>query len=86
MVNMEKSQLYDVFEFVGNQCDPKDGHIRPTLDCWEMLNVRIQKLHSKPSQCKIVNSYRKLENLELEKQLEGTRITRKGDPCQSTRT
>ena len=49
MVNMEKSQLdpKQVFDIIGYQFDLKEGKVRPTLERWQNLNAKIQKLLSR---------------------------------------
>ena len=51
IVNMEKSELdpKQDFDFWGFQFDLKGGKVRPTLECWQPLNTKIQKLLSRPS-------------------------------------
>ena len=43
---MEKSELdsTQVFDFVGYQFDLTEGKVRPTLDQWQTLKVKIQEL------------------------------------------
>ena len=47
-VNMEKSELdpKQVFNFVDYQFDLKEGKVRPSLEHWQTLNAKIQKLLS----------------------------------------
>ena len=51
LVNMEKSELdpKQIFDFVSYQFDLKQGKVRPTLECWQTLNAKIQKLLSRPT-------------------------------------
>ena len=46
MVNVEKSELEpkQVFDFVGYQFDLRSGRVRPTLDRWQSLQEKIQRL------------------------------------------
>ena len=46
LVNMEKSELdpKQVFDFVGNQFNLKEGKVRPTLDWWQTLTTKIREL------------------------------------------
>ena len=46
MVNMDISELVPkrVFDFVGFQFDLKEGKVRSTLEHWQTLNAKIQKL------------------------------------------
>ena len=43
---MEKSELVpkQVFDFVGYQFDLKEGRVRPTLDRWQTLTVKVKDL------------------------------------------
>ena len=94
LVNKEKSELdpKQVFNFVGYQFDLKEGRVRPTPERWQTLTDKI--LSGMPGPAVHVphrtsNSLRKASpprstsyethTVALEKQLEGTRITRKGD-------
>ena len=46
LVNMEKSELEpkQIFDFVGYQFDLRTGRVRPTMDRWQNLQVKIQAL------------------------------------------
>ena len=46
LVNMEKSELEpkQIFDFVGYQFDLRTGRVRPTMDRWQSLQVKIQAL------------------------------------------
>ena len=46
MVNVDPKPLVD---FVGYKFDLKEGKVRPTPECWQTLNAKIQKLLSKPT-------------------------------------
>ena len=48
---MEKLELEpkEVFSSVGYQFDLKESKFRPTLDYWQPLNLKIQKLLTNPS-------------------------------------
>ena len=93
-MNKEKSDLdpKQVFNFVGYQFDLKECKIRPTPERWEALIDKIQTIlsglavhvahrasdsHRKTSSPRLT-SYES-HRVTLEEQLEGTRITRKGD-------
>ena len=87
-MNKEISELdpKQVFNFIGYQFDLKEGKVRPTPERWQTLRDKIQTILSGP-----VKSHRKASpprstsyethTVALEEQLEGTRITRKGDTC-----
>ena len=46
LVNMEKSELEpkQIFDFVGYQFDLRAGRVRPTMDRWQSLQIKIQAL------------------------------------------
>ena len=83
-----------VFNFVGYQFDLREGKVRRTLEHWQALRDKIQSILSSPV-CPVhvprrsTHSNKKASpprattyeahTVELEKQLEGPRITRKGD-------
>ena len=50
IVNMEKSELEpkQIFDYVGYQFNLKEGQVRPTLEHWQTLNLKIQKLLLNP--------------------------------------
>ena len=50
LVNKEKSELEtkQVFNFVGYQFDLMEGRVRPTPECWQTLQTKIQELISRP--------------------------------------
>ena len=95
LVNIEKSELEpkQVFDFVGYQFDLGSGRVRPTPDRWQNLQEKIQTLLSLLA-CPVrqfmsligllTSSPRstayETHSVALQKQLEGTRITRKSDP------
>ena len=96
LVNKEKSELdpKQVFNFVGYQFDLKEGKVRPTPEHWQSLIDKIQTILSGPAvhvPHRALNSHRKASpprstlyethTVALEEQLEGTRITSKGDTC-----
>ena len=84
-----------VFNFVGYQFDLGEGKVRPTPECWQTLTDKILSIRSGVSGPTVhvphraSDSHRKTSpprwtsrethTVALEKQLEGTRITRKGD-------
>ena len=72
----EKSELdsKQVFNFIDFQFDLKEGKVRPTPESWQALTDKIQIVLSGPV-CPV------RQFMSLEGQLEGTRITRKGDTC-----
>ena len=51
MVNIEKSELdpKQAYDFVGYQFNLNEGKVRPTLERWQTLTAKIQKLLSKPT-------------------------------------
>ena len=85
-----------VFNFVGYQFDLKEGKVRPTEERWQALTDKIRSMMSDPVCPEIhvphrsPHSNRKTSPLRatphethtvaLEKQLEGPRVTGKGDP------
>ena len=90
----EKSELdpKQVFNFVGYQFDLKEGKVRPTPERWQTLTDKILSILSGPTvyvPYGTSDSHRKTSpprstshethTVALEKQQEGTRITRKGD-------
>ena len=46
VVNMEKSELEpkQIFDFVDYQYNLREGKVRPTLECWQTLNLKMQEL------------------------------------------
>ena len=74
IVNVEKSELgpKQVFDFVGYQFDLRSGRVRPTLDRWQNLQ---EKLHSTSSPRLTTHE---TNTVASQKQLESTKITRKG--------
>ena len=81
-----------VFNFVGYQFDLKEGKVRPTPERWQTLTDKIQSILSGPAvhvPHRSTHSNRKASppratphgahTVAVEKQLEGPRITRKGD-------
>ena len=93
LVNKEKSELdpKQVFNFIGYQFDLREGKVRPTPECWQILSGPAVHVPQRTS-----HSYRKTSpprstsyethTVALEKQLESTRITRKGDACSQVAT
>ena len=94
LVNKEKSELdpKQAFNFIGYQFDLKEGKVRPTPEHWQALIDKIQTILSSPAvhvPHRASDSHRKASpprstayethTVALEEQLEGTRITRKGD-------
>ena len=84
-----------VFNFVGYQFDLKEGKFRPTAERWQTLTDKIRSILSDPvcpvrqfmSLIGLLTATEKpratsheAHTVALEKQLEGPRITRKGDP------
>ena len=85
-----------VFNFVGYQFDLKEGKVRPTPDCWQALTDQIQSIlsgmpgptvhvphrssHSNRKASPPRVTSHEAHTVALEKQLEGPRITREGDP------
>ena len=51
LVNKEKSELVpkQVFDFVGYQFDLKQGKVRPTLERWQNLSLKIRSLLTRPT-------------------------------------
>ena len=95
LVNREKSELVpkQVFNFVGYQFDLKEDKVIPTLERCQALTDKIQSILSGPTvhvPHRSSHSNRKASppgatpheahTMALEKQLEGPRITRQGDP------
>ena len=92
LVNKEKSELVpkQVFNFVGYQFDLKKGKVRPTPERWQALTDKIQSVLFGPvcpvrqfmSLIGLLTATEKqvAHTVALEKQLEGPRITRQGDP------
>ena len=96
-MNKEKSELEpkQVFNFVGYQFDLREGKVRPTPECWQILTDKILSILSGPvcpvrqfmSLIGLLTATEKqvhlgrLHTVALEKQLESNRITRKGDTC-----
>ena len=86
-----------VFNFVGYQFDLREGKVTPTPECWQTLTDKILSILSGVPGLAVhvphrtSNSHRKASpsrstsyethTVALEEQLEGTRITRKGDTC-----
>ena len=84
-----------VFNFVGYQLDLREGKVRPTPECWQTLTEKILSIRSgvpgpavhvpyRPSNSRTKTSPPRWTSYEthtvaLEKQLEGTRITGKGN-------
>ena len=94
LVNEEKSELEpkQVFNFVGYQFDLREGKVRPTPERWHTLTDKILSILSGPAvhvPHRTSNSHRKTSpprstshethTVALEKQLESTRVTGKGD-------
>ena len=50
LANREKSELdpKQVFNFVGYQFNMKEGKVRPTRECWQVLTTKIQAILSSP--------------------------------------
>ena len=85
-----------IFDFVGYQFDLRAGWVRPTLDLWQNLQdeiLEILSLLACPVRYwldRFINSHRKASSFRptahethtvaSQKQLEGTRVTGKGDP------
>ena len=85
-----------IFDFVGYQFHFKAGRVRPTPDHWQNLQDKILEILSLPAcpvvhvPDRVANSHRKASSLRptayethtvaSQKQLEGTRVTRKSDP------
>ena len=42
IVNIDKSELEhkQVFDFIGYQFDLREGRVRPTLECWQILSLK----------------------------------------------
>ena len=93
-MNKENSELdpKQVFNFVGYQFDLREGKVRPTPEHWQTLTDKILSILSGPAvhvPHRAPNSHSKASpprstsyethTVALEEQLEGTRITRKGD-------
>ena len=92
-----KSELEpkQIFDFVGYQFDLRAGRVRPTPDHWQNLQDKIAEILSGPAvhvPNRFVDSYREASSprpnthethtVASQKQLEGTRITRKfPGPC-----
>ena len=84
-----------IFNFVGYQFDLRAGQVRPTPDRWQNLQDKISEILSLPAGLAVhvpnrfANSPReassprttthKTHTVASQKQLEGTRVTRKGD-------
>ena len=84
-----------VFNFVGYQFDLKGGKVRPTPECWQALIDKIQTIlsgvpgpvvhvphrssHSDRKASPPWSASYETHTVALEEQLEGPRITRKGD-------
>ena len=96
LLNEEKSELdpKQVFNFVGYQFNLGEGKVRPTPELWQTLTIlsglvrpglavhvpyRPSNSHRKTSPPGS-NSY-EAHTVALNKQLESTRVTRKGDTC-----
>ena len=91
LVNKEKSELVpkQVFNFVGYQFDLKEGKVRPTEERWQALTHKIRSILSDPV-CPVrqfmsligllTATTHETHTVALEKQLEGPRVTGKGDP------
>ena len=75
-MNKEKSELdpKQVFNFVGYQFDLKEGKVKPSPERWQAL---IDKIHQKAS-LPWLTLY-ETHIVAVEEQMEGPRITRKGD-------
>ena len=95
LVNKEKLELVpkQVFNFVGYQFDLKEGKVRPTTERWQTLTDKIRSILPGPTvhvRHRPTHSNRKTSpprvtpyaahTVACEKQLEGPRVTRKGDP------
>ena len=86
-----------VFNFVGYQFDLREGKVRPTSEHWQTLTDKIWSIRSGVSSptvhvphrtsdsqrksCPPRSTSYETHSVALVKQLEGTRITRKGDSC-----
>ena len=86
----------EVFDFVGYQFDLKEGKVRPNLERRQTLTAKIRDLLAGPTclvrqlisliglltatESPSGSVTHETRTVTLEKQLEGTRITRKGDP------
>ena len=96
LVNKEKSELVpkQVFNFVGYQFNLKEGKVRPTEEHWQALthtdqycrfrftiHVPHRSTHSNRKASPLRATTHETHTVALEKQLEGPRIARKGDPC-----
>ena len=84
-----------IFDFVGYQFDLRASRVRPTPDLWQNLQDEILEILSLPAcpvvhvSDRFTNSHRKASSprptpyeahtVASQKQLEGTRVTRKGD-------
>ena len=95
LVNKEKSELEpkQIFNFLGYQFNLREGKVRPTPERWQTLTDKILSILSGPvcpvRQFMSLIGHRKASpsrstsyethTVALEEQLEGTRITRKGD-------
>ena len=89
LVNKEKSELVpkQVYNLIGYQFDLKEGKVRPTPERWQALIDKIQSILSSPGSHVRHRSTQhrrasppRAHRVALEIQLEGPRITRKGDP------
>ena len=93
LVNKGKSELVpkQVFNFVGYQFDLKEGKVRPTEERWQALTHKIRSILSDPhcpvrqfmsliGRSPLRATPHETHTVALEKQLEGPRVTGKGDP------
>ena len=85
-----------VFNFIGYQFNLKETKVRPTLERWQPLTTKIQIIlsgvpdpavhaphrstHSNRKTSPPRSAPYEAHTVALEEQLEGTRVTRKGDP------
>ena len=94
---MQKSELepkqVHVLDFIGHQLHLKEVKVRPTLECWQTLNLKIQKLLTElNSSCpnRPVDSYQEVspprsapyetDSVVSEISLEDYETSRKDDP------
>ena len=95
LVNKDKVELepQQAFNFVDYQFDLKEGRVRPTQECWQTLQTKIRDLmiglqanvpHRSTDSNRETGTLRPVTHethtVASQKQLEGTRLTRKGDP------
>ena len=93
LVNKEKSELVpkQIFNLVGYQFDLKEGRVRPTEERWQIhtvgsglpgptIHVPHRSTHSNRKTSSLRATSHETHTVAHEKQLEGPRITGKGDP------